>query len=51
LKKVKLGNVKSLEEKKMTFEGGVLEMHLAYAQGASTLFSDNEIRELLLKAL
>ena len=35
----------------MTFEGGVLEMHLAYAQGGSALISDNEIRELLLKSL
>jgi len=34
LKKVKLVNVKSNDDKKMTFEGGVLEMHVAYAQGA-----------------
>lgn len=51
LKKVKLVNVKSLDDKKMTFESGVLEMHVAYAQGANALFSDNEIRELLLKGL
>ena len=51
LKKVKLVNVKSNDDKKMTFEGGVLEMHVAYALGASALFSDNEIREVLLKGL
>jgi hypothetical protein len=51
LKKVRLVNVKSIDDKKMTFDGGVLEMHVAYAQGASALFSDNEIRALLLKGL
>jgi hypothetical protein len=51
LKKVRLVNVKSNDERKMTFEGGVLEMHVAYAQGANGLISDNEIRELLLKGL
>jgi hypothetical protein len=51
LKKVKLVNVKSTDERKMTFEGGILEMHVPYAQGANGLFSDNEIRVLLLKGL
>jgi len=51
LKKVRLVNVKSEAEKTMTFEGGVLEMHVPYALGGSALISDNEIRELLLKGL
>jgi hypothetical protein len=51
LKKIRLVNVKSNDEKKMTFEGGVLEMHVPYALGGSALISDNEIRELLLKGL
>jgi hypothetical protein len=51
LKEVRLVNVKSHDERKMTFEGGALEMHVSYAEGANALFSDNEIRELLLKGL
>jgi hypothetical protein len=51
LKKVRLVNVKSNDEREMTFEGGVLEMHVAYAQGANGLIGDNEIRELLFKGL
>ena len=51
LKKVRLVNVKNHGDRKITFEGGVLEMHVSYAEGASGLFSDNEIRELLLKGL
>ena len=44
LKKVRLVNVKSDAEKKVTFEGGVLEMHVPYAEGGGALISDNEIR-------
>ncbi len=51
LKKVRLVNVKTHDDRKMAFEGGVLEMHVPYAEGAGGLFSDNEIRELLLKGL
>ncbi len=51
LKLVKLKNVTSEAEKKMTFSAGVLEMHVPYALGASGLFSDNEIRALLEKNL
>jgi hypothetical protein len=51
LKKVKLVNVKSNDDKKMTFEGGVLEMHVAYALGGNGLISDNEIYHLLIKGL
>jgi hypothetical protein len=35
----------------MTFEGGSLEIHCAYALGGGAIISDNEIRELLLKGL
>jgi hypothetical protein len=51
LKKVRLVNVKTHDERKISFEGGVLEMRVSYAEGANALFSDNEIRELLLKGL
>jgi hypothetical protein len=51
LKKIKLGNVKSPAEMSMTFDKGVLEMRCAYAQRTDGMFSDNQIRELLLKHL
>ena len=51
LKLVKLRNVKDQAAKKISFTGGVLEMHCPYALGASALISDNEIREVLEKNL
>ena len=51
LKKIKLKNVADKAAMKMTFEGGVLEMHCAYALGASGMIPDNEIRALLEKGL
>jgi hypothetical protein len=51
LKKVHLVNVKTHGERKISFDGGVLEMHVSYAEGANALFSDNEIREVLMKGL
>jgi len=51
LKLVKLKNVKDAKEKSIAFSGGVLEMHVPYAQGASGMFGDNEIRQLLEKGL
>ena len=47
LKLVKLANVKDQAGMKMTFDGGVLEMHCAYALRTDGLFSDNQIRALL----
>ena len=47
LKRVKLKNVKDTGAMKMEFSGGVLEMHCAYAQGTSGMFSDGAIRQLL----
>jgi hypothetical protein len=51
LKQIKLKNVKDPALRKLTFSGGVLEMHVVYAQASSGLFSDNEIREALEKGL
>ncbi len=51
LRLVKLKNVRSETEKKISFTGGILEMHVPYADGASGMFSDGEIRQLLEKNL
>ncbi len=51
LKLVKLKNVKDQAAKKLDFSGGVLEMHVPYAIGASGMYSDNEIRAVLEKGL
>lgn len=51
LKLVKLKNVKDQAFKTIGFGGGVLEMHCPYALGASGMYSDNEIREVLEKGL
>jgi hypothetical protein len=49
LKWIKLKNVKDKAAMKLSFEGGTLEMHNDY--GHQNYFSDNEIRELLIKKL
>ena len=51
LKLVKLKNVKTKEEVAMTFAGGVLEMHCAYALRTDGMISDNDIYHLLVKKL
>lgn len=51
LKLIKLKNVKTANEISMTFEQGVLEMHCAYALGASGMISDSDIKNLLVKKL
>ena len=51
LKLVKLKNVKDQGARKISFTGGVLEMHVPYAAGASGMFGDNEIRQLLEQGL
>jgi len=51
LKEIKLKNVKTPAEMAMTFANGVLEMHCAYALKTDGMFSDNQIRELLVKNL
>jgi hypothetical protein len=51
IKLVRLKNVKTPGEMSLTFDGGVLEMHCAYALRTEGMFSDNQIRELLLNKL
>jgi len=51
LKKIKLKNVKDKAAMKMTFDGGTLEMHCAYALHTDGMFNDNDIRALLVKKL
>ena len=48
---VKLKNVAEPASMSIGLAGGVLEMHCAYAQGASGMFSDDRIREVLMAAL
>lgn len=51
IKLIKLKNVKYKGAMAISFEKGVLEMHCAYAMGTDGMYSDREIRELLLKKL
>ncbi|MGH8516721.1 MAG: hypothetical protein ACREUE_04610 [Panacagrimonas sp.] len=51
LKLIKLKNVKNKSDMKIAFDGGVLEMHCAYAQRTDGMYSDNQIREVLMKKL
>jgi len=51
LKLIKLKNVKDKNDMKISFEGGVLEMHCAYALRTEGMFSDGQIRELLVAKL
>ncbi|MEP7000426.1 MAG: hypothetical protein ABI969_08090 [bacterium] len=51
LKLVRLKNVKDKSAMQISFAGGVLEMHCAYARGADGMYGDGEIRELLIKGL
>jgi hypothetical protein len=51
LKTIKLKNVKDKSAMSITFDGGVLEMHCAYAQRTEGMFSDAQIREVLMAKL
>jgi hypothetical protein len=51
LKKIVLKNVKDKGSMKISFAGGVLEMNCAYALRTDGMYSDGEIRELLIKGL
>ena len=51
LKLIKLKNVKDKAAMQITFDNGILEMHCAYALRTDGMFSDGEIRELLIKKL
>jgi hypothetical protein len=48
---IKLSNVKDKAQMKIGFDGGVLEMHCAYALRTDGMYSDNEIREVLMSKL
>jgi hypothetical protein len=51
LKTIKLKNVKDKSDMSLAFDGGVLEMHCAYAQRTDGMYSDNHIRETLMAKL
>jgi hypothetical protein len=51
LKLIKLKNVKNKSAMSISFEGGVLEMHCAYALRTDGMYSDGEIREVLMSKL
>jgi hypothetical protein len=51
LRMVRLRNVKDPSEMKIVFDGGVLEMHCAYARGTEGMFSDGVIRQTLEKGV
>jgi hypothetical protein len=51
LQLIRLKNVPSKDAMQITFENGVLEMHCAYALRTAGMFSDGQIREVLLKKL
>ena len=48
---IKLKNVKDKAAMKINFDGGILEMHCAYALRTDGMYSDNEIREVLMAKL
>jgi hypothetical protein len=48
---IRLTNAKDKAAMHMTFKDGVLEMRCAYALQTDGMYSDGEIRELLLKSL
>ena len=51
LKLVKLANVATPAQMCISFANGVLDMHCAYAQRTDGMYSDNQIRDVLMKGL
>ena len=51
LRLIKLKNVKDKAAMSMSFDQGVLEMHCAYALRTEGMFSDGQIREVLMAKL
>jgi hypothetical protein len=51
LKGVWLSNVNDAKDMQMGFADGILTMRCAYAKGANGMFSDGDIRELLIAKL
>ena len=48
---IKLKNVKNKSDMSIAFDDGVLEMHCAYALRTDGMYSDSEIRDLLMQKL
>ena len=48
---IKLKNVKNKADMKIAFDGGVLEMHCAYALRTDGMFGDGQIRDVLMAKL
>lgn len=48
---IKLKNVKDRGDMKIAFDGGVLEMHCAYALRTDGMYSDTQIRDVLMQKL
>jgi len=51
LKLVKLANVATPAEMSISFANGVLDMRCAYAQRTDGMYSDGQIRDVLMKGL
>jgi hypothetical protein len=51
LKSIRHKNVPDKAAMKISFDGGVLEMHCAYALRTDGMFSEGEIRECLMARL
>lgn len=51
LKTIKLKNVACPADMAISFGNGVLEMHCAYAQKTDGMYSDNQIRDVLMAGL
>ncbi len=51
LRLIKLKNVKDKNDMSITFDGGVLEMHCAYALRTEGMYSDGAIHEVLMAKL
>ena len=51
LRLIKLKNVKNKRDMSIAFDDGVLEMHCAYALRTDGMYSDAEIRDLLMQKL
>ena len=51
LKLVKLANVTTPSEMSISFANGVLDMRCAYAQRTDGMYSDGQIRDVLMKGL
>jgi hypothetical protein len=51
LRLIKLKNVKNKDDMSISFDDGVLEMHCAYALRTDGMYSDAEIRDLLMQKL